>query len=130
MRWYGQVGIAAVLGLGAYGVSQNWPLVQTYLPGPVLAVLKPLFPDANAPVQAAAGPARPGGGQAPVVEVVKVATGMITEVAEAVGTTRAFESVVINAKISGMVEAVLFSRTQGRARGCKVHDRAGRGQAQ
>ena len=111
MRWYGQVGIAAVLGLGAYGISQNWGVVQTYLPGPVLGVLKPLFPGAKGPEQAS-GPGRsgaPSGGQGPVVEVVPVVTGVVTETTEAVGTTRAFESIVINAKISGMIEAVLFT---------------------
>jgi membrane fusion protein, multidrug efflux system len=109
MRWYGQLAVAGVLAAGAYGVSQNWGVVQTYLPAPVLAVLKPLFPSAP-PAQQAAGQTRPGGGApAPTVEVVPVATGVITEIAEAVGTTRAFESVVINAKVSGMVEAISFA---------------------
>jgi membrane fusion protein, multidrug efflux system len=111
MRWYGQLAIAGVIAVGAYTASRNWTTVQAYLPESVLAVLKPLFP--VAPSQQAGGgaprPGGPGGAPAPVVEVVPVAIGVITEVSEAVGTTRAFESVVITARISGNVEAVSFS---------------------
>jgi membrane fusion protein, multidrug efflux system len=110
MRWYGQLAMAGVLAVGAYTVSKNWVTVQTYLPEPVLAVLKPLFPVAqpNAQAGGAARPAGPGGGQPPVVETVPVISGVITEISEAVGTTRAFESVMITARISGNVEAVSF----------------------
>lgn len=109
MRWYGQLAVAGVLAVSAFGVSRNWATVQTYLPEPVLAVLKPLFP-ATAPTQQAGGPRQGGpGASPPVVEVLPVTTGVITEIAEAVGTTRAFESVMINAKVSGMVEAVFFT---------------------
>ncbi len=109
MRWYGQLAVAGVLAVGAFAVSRNWETVQTYLPAPVLAVVKPLFPSA-APTQQA-GAARPGGQGAPppVVEVLPVSTGVITEIAEAVGTTRAFESVIINSKVSGMVESISFT---------------------
>jgi membrane fusion protein, multidrug efflux system len=111
MRWYGQLAVAGVLAVGAYAVSKNWATVQTYLPEPVLAVLKPLFPVAQSGTQASGAPrpAGPGGGQAPVVETVPVVSGIITEISEAVGTTRAFESVMITARISGNVEAVSFS---------------------
>ncbi len=110
MRWYGQLAVAGVLAVGAFGVSRNWETVQGYLPAPVLAVLKPLFPT-TAPTQQAGGPPRAGGqgAPAPVVEVLPVTTGTITEIAEAVGTTRAFESVIINAKVSGMVESIAFT---------------------
>ncbi len=111
MRWYGQLAIAGVLAVGAYTASRNWASMQAYLPDPVLAVLKPLFPVAPAPGQAGTAP-RPGGGgasQPPVVEVVPVKTGVITEISEAVGTTRAFESVVITARISGNIEAITFT---------------------
>jgi membrane fusion protein (multidrug efflux system) len=113
MRWYGQLAVAGVLAVGAYGASRNWELVQTYLPEPVLAVLKPLFPSAPAPQQAAGAARGPQGGQAPTVEVLPVTTGVITEIAEAVGTTRAFESVVINARTSGTVESVAFVEGAG-----------------
>jgi membrane fusion protein (multidrug efflux system) len=110
MRWYGQVAVAGVLLGGAYLTSQNWAVIQPYVPAPVMKVLQPLLPQqaANAP-QPGGGP-RPGGpgGQPPVVEVLPVAIGTITEIAEAVGTTRALESVVINAKVSGMIESIAF----------------------
>ncbi len=110
MRWYGQLAVAGVLALGAYTVSKNWATVQTYLPAPVLAVLKPLFPLAQPSLQAGGTPRPAGpGGTAPVVETVPVISGVITEISEAVGTTRAFESVMITARISGNVEAVSFS---------------------
>jgi membrane fusion protein, multidrug efflux system len=111
MRWYGQLAIAGVIAVGAYTASRNWTTVQTYLPEPVLAVLKPLFPAAQPSQQAGGGPPRTGGqaGQPPVVEILPAATGVITEISESVGTTRAFESVVITAKISGNIEAVTFS---------------------
>ncbi len=38
-----------------------------------------------------------------------MAVGVITEMAEAVGTTRAFESVVINSRVSGIIEAISFT---------------------
>jgi membrane fusion protein, multidrug efflux system len=109
MRWYGQVAVAGLLLGGVYFTSQNWGTVQGYLPEPVLAVLKPLMSAAPAPQpgQQAGGAPRPAG-PAPVVEVLPVAKGVITEMAEAVGTTRAFESVVINSKVSGMIEAISF----------------------
>jgi membrane fusion protein, multidrug efflux system len=113
MRWYGQVAVAGLLAGGAYLTVQNWPVVAPYMPQVVLNVLTPLLP--APPASPAGGPQaggapRPGGpgGQPPVVEVLAVATGIITEIAEAVGTTRAFESVVINPKVSGIVDAVSF----------------------
>jgi len=111
MRWYGQLAIAGVLAVGVFGLSKSWGTVQGYLPEPVQAVLKPLFPVASAPQQA--GAPRPGGGQPPTVEVAPVIAGVITEVSEAVGTTRAFESVVINSKVNGMIESIAF--TEGSA---------------
>jgi membrane fusion protein, multidrug efflux system len=112
MRWYGQVAVAGVIAAGAYGVSRHWSVVQPYVPEPVLAAIKPLFPSLAAPQQPSAGaprPGGPGGGQPPVVEVLPVGTGVITETAEAVGTTRAFESVVINSKVSGVIESIGFT---------------------
>ncbi len=125
MRWYGQLAVAGALGLGAYFTSQNWPVVQGYLPEPVLAAIQPLLPKSAQPQQSAGAPSsggpssggpsgggagRPGGpgGQAPAVEVLPVVAGVITEIAEAVGSTRAFESVVINAKVNGIIEAISF----------------------
>jgi membrane fusion protein (multidrug efflux system) len=66
--------------------------------------------------QQAGGPPGGGGGRGPggptVVEVLPVSTGPVVEVAEAVGTTRAFESVTVTSKIAGIVEAVLFDEGQ------------------
>jgi membrane fusion protein (multidrug efflux system) len=109
MRWYGQLAVAGVLAAGAFAVSRNGETVQAYLPAPVLAVVKPLFPSAT-PAQQAGAPRQGGqGAPAPVVEVLPVVNGVITEIAEAVGTTRAFESVIINSKVSGMVESIAFT---------------------
>jgi membrane fusion protein, multidrug efflux system len=113
MRWYGQLAVAGVLLGGVWYANRNWEQVQAYLPAPVLDALKPLMPQTAAAPQgqpAAGGAPRPGGpgGQPPVVEVSPVAKGEITEIAEAVGTTRAFESVVINSRLSGMIEAISF----------------------
>jgi membrane fusion protein, multidrug efflux system len=113
MRWYGQIAIAGALLGGVYLTSQNWPTVQAYLPQPVLAVIQPLLPAPAIPAGGApaASAPRPGGpgGQPPVVEVSPVTVGVITETAEAVGTTRAFESVVINSKVNGIIEAISFT---------------------
>lgn len=47
-----------------------------------------------------------------MVEVTEVATGPIIETSEAVGSTRAFESVVLTAKVSGTVEKISFEEGQ------------------
>ena len=61
----------------------------------------------------AAGPGGGRGGQgAPVVEVVTLTTGPIIEMSEAVGTTRAYESVTIASKVSGIVEKIIFTEGQ------------------
>jgi membrane fusion protein (multidrug efflux system) len=43
---------------------------------------------------------------------VTVSTGRVVEVTEAVGTTRALESVMVTAKVSGIVERILFEEGQ------------------
>jgi membrane fusion protein, multidrug efflux system len=109
MRTSTQLGVLVILaGLGYAG----WHYQETLKP---LIGLKPTAAQTagapgGGPPGGGRGPGGPGGpgGQAPVVEVLPVAKGVITETTEAVGTTRAFESVQINAKISGIVEAVLF----------------------
>jgi membrane fusion protein, multidrug efflux system len=120
MRWYGQLAVIAVLGGGAYFGAQHWSTLQTYIPKPILDVIQPLLPRTAAAPQGApsaggppaGGAPRPpgqgGGPPPPVVEVLPVTTGVVTEVAEAVGTTRAFESIVLNSKVSGIVESISF----------------------
>ena len=73
---------------------------------------------------AGAGPGRrgPGGprggpGGPLVVEVTEVTRGSVAETAEAVGTTRAFESIVLTAKVSGIVEKIAFREGQDVAAG-------------
>jgi membrane fusion protein, multidrug efflux system len=114
MRWYGQVAVAGLLLGGVYYGSQNWATIHPYVPEAMAKALGPLLPPPpaapGAPAQAGGAP-RPGGpgGQAVAVEVAPVTKGEITEIAEAVGTTRAFESVVINAKVSGIITEIAFS---------------------
>jgi membrane fusion protein (multidrug efflux system) len=47
-----------------------------------------------------------------LVEVVTLTTGPIIETSEAVGTTRAYESVTIASKVSGIVEKITFTEGQ------------------
>jgi membrane fusion protein, multidrug efflux system len=116
MRPLVQLVIVGVLGVTALAAYRNWQTVHGYIPKAIVSTLGPLLPapaassttgQVNAPGPGGGGAGR--GGQAPVVEVLPVTKGVITEIAEAVGTTRAFESVQINAKVSGMVESVSFS---------------------
>jgi membrane fusion protein (multidrug efflux system) len=122
MRWYAQLAVIVVLGGAAYGTVQKWETVRGYIPEPVFAVIAPLLPKSALPPPSATAGARgqppaggprpaggPGGGQAPVVEVVTVGTGTVTELAEALGTSRAFESVTLNSKVSGIVQAISFT---------------------
>ena len=108
MRWYGQVAVIAVAGAAGYGVWDahrsgtlaTWPVVgplaSAYLPGS-----KPTGP-------APAGAPR-GGGPPPTVDVDTVRTGRIVETREAVGTLRAYESITVTSKASGVVQEILFA---------------------
>jgi membrane fusion protein (multidrug efflux system) len=66
--------------------------------------------------QAGQGPGPGGGGRGPggpqLVEVAPVATGRVVDVTEAVGTTRALESIVVTSKISGIVQSIGFEEGQ------------------
>jgi membrane fusion protein, multidrug efflux system len=106
MRWTKQVGIAGVAAVLALFAIRSSETVRGMTPAPLLALLAPVLPAPSAP---AAPAGRPGGGAPPVVETVVVSTGVITDVAEAVGTTRAFESVAIASKIAGVVESIKFN---------------------
>jgi membrane fusion protein (multidrug efflux system) len=56
------------------------------------------------------GPGGPGG---PVlVDVVTLGTGPVVEMSESVGTTRAYESVSLASKVSGIVEQIRFTEGQ------------------
>jgi membrane fusion protein (multidrug efflux system) len=101
MRWYWQLSIIAVLGGVGYASYTNWSELRRQLP-----FLPALQAQANAPQ------GRPGGQGTPIVEVTPVGTGRIVEITEAVGTTRALESVMITGKLTGIVDAINFQEGQ------------------
>ncbi len=106
MRWYLQVGVIAVVGGLGYGAWSQWDTIRGYVPG-----LGGTPAVANAPPAGAPG-ARPGGPPPPVVEVAPIGRGPVAEITEAVGTTRAFESVTITTRVSGIVQRVGFDEGQ------------------
>lgn len=109
MRVSSQIAAIALIGGGAWLGWSQWGAIAPYaarVPG--LAFLAPAKPGgANQPANAgrAATPTM-------VVEVATIGTGAIIEVSEAVGNTRAFESVVLTAKVSGTVEHISFTEGQ------------------
>lgn len=102
MRWYGQLAVIAVLGAAGYG---GW---HAYRTGQLASVpgLGQLLPRAGDP-QAHRQPAQRQG-PPPVVEVDAVRTGRIVETREAVGTVRAHESIIVTAKVSGIIQEISF----------------------
>ena len=104
MRWYGQLAVIAVLGGAGYfgwqahkeGRLASLPVVGSFL-------AKPAGSAAPQPTK-----------QAPptVVDVDTVRTGRVVETREAVGTVRAFESITVTAKVSGVVESITFEEGQ------------------
>lgn len=107
MRTATQLAVIAIFGGATYLGWQNWASVGPVVAKvPGLAALAPKDPAAR---PQAAGPAN----QPPVmVEVGVVGTGVVLETSEAVGSTRAFESVTITAKVSGTVEKITFEEGQ------------------
>ncbi len=109
MRVATQLAVIAVIGGAAYlGWSQWGTLAPVVAKVPGLAFV--------APPPKPATPAAPTGGRANappmLVEVTTITTGPIIEMSEAVGNTRAFESVVLTAKVSGTVEKIGFVEGQ------------------
>lgn len=114
MRWYGQLVVIAVLGGAGYG---GWvaykegnlarlPVVGEY----VASLTKPAAnPQAGGP---GGGPGRGGGGPPAVVDVDTVRIGRIVETREAVGTVRAYESITVTAKVSGIIQELAFQEGQ------------------
>ncbi len=107
MRLTRQVVVAGVVGIVVLVAIRSSETVRGMLPAPVLALFSPILP-APPPATSRAPGSQPGGSPPPVVETVLVETGVITDVAEAVGTTRAFESVAIASKIAGVIESIKF----------------------
>lgn len=110
MRTATQLAVIAILGGGAYLGWQNWPTIAPMVAKvPGLSALAPkVATQPGQGGQANRGPAPPP----MMVEVTEVATGPIIEISEAVGSTRAFESVVLTAKVSGTVEKITFEEGQ------------------
>lgn len=126
MRLGTQLAIIAALG-GAVALGWNrWDDLRPILAkAPGMGFLA-VAPQAGAAPQAA-GQGQPGGGQRAggaggpqrgggqpglVVEVAPLGTGAIIETSEAVGTVRAYESVVLTAKVSGIVDKITFAEGQ------------------
>jgi membrane fusion protein (multidrug efflux system) len=94
MRLITQAAIIAILGAAGVGGYMYWQQTQSAKQA-----------DAAPAGQRAAGPPMP-------VEVAPVRTGVVTEKAEAVGTARANESVIVTAKQTGFVASFAFEEGQ------------------
>jgi membrane fusion protein (multidrug efflux system) len=99
MRWAGQLAVVAVLGVTGYA---GWYAYR----GGYLAQIPGL--SAYAPAAPGAAPQQAPQTPPPVVDVDTVRTAAIVETREAVGTVRAFESIVVTAKAPGTVQAITF----------------------
>ncbi|MCA0399486.1 MAG: efflux RND transporter periplasmic adaptor subunit [Proteobacteria bacterium] len=105
-----QIAVVAIGGALAVAAWSQWAFVAPVLGNvPGLAFLAPKA----APGSAGGGAGRGGSGGAPMlVEVAALGTGAVIETSEAVGNTRANESVAITSRVSGVVEKVLFIEGQ------------------
>lgn len=105
MRWYGQLAVIAVLGGVGYG---GWHAYETgkLAELPVVGSYLRKAPAAESPTA--------GRRQAPpaTVDVDTVRTGRIVETRQAVGTLRAFESIVVTSKVSGIISEIAFQEGQ------------------
>ncbi len=113
MRVSGQLAVIAMLGAAGFGGwyaykgghLANVPVIGAY-------VSQPASQQAGAP----RGPGGPGGRGGPAgpatVEVDTVKTGRIVEVREAVGTVRAYESIMVTAKVAGIIGEIGFEEGQ------------------
>src|SRR5215204_2049099 len=105
MRWYGQLALVAVLGGAGYAgwlAHKNGTLARLPLVGGYAA----RFAGQGA-TSAAAPQAAPT-----VVDVDTVRTGRVVELRDAVGTVRAYESITVTVKGSGVVEEISFQEGQ------------------
>jgi membrane fusion protein (multidrug efflux system) len=120
MRVWGQLVVIAALGGLGYGAwyANKTGQLEPYrayineVPG-LSRVLPPPAPQASAqaggqPAARGQGGGRGAGGPPPVVEVDSVKTGRIVETREAVGTVRAFESIMVTARVAGVINKIEF----------------------
>ncbi|MBN8534218.1 MAG: efflux RND transporter periplasmic adaptor subunit [Rhizobiales bacterium] len=116
MRVSSQIAVVAVLG-GA--ITLGWYFWQGKVPMPGAQAPQAQGQPAGAPRPGgpggppAGGQRGPGGPGGPVVvDVVTLGTGPVVEMSESVGTTRAYESVSLASKVSGIVEKIRFTEGQ------------------
>ncbi|MEE1657578.1 efflux RND transporter periplasmic adaptor subunit [Microvirga sp. CF3062] len=110
MRVSGQLAVIAMLGAAGFGGwyaykgghLANVPVIGAYVSQPS--------------GQQAGGPRGPGGRAGPAgpatVEVDTVKTGRIVEMRESVGTVRAYESIMVTAKVAGIIGEIGFEEGQ------------------
>src|SRR5919205_913401 len=103
MRWYGQLAVVAVLGAAGYG---GWTAYREGRLGSI-PLIGGYFAKLTETGSAAAPAAPPT-----VVDVDTVRTGRVLESREAVGTVRAYESIMVTVKGSGVVEKISFEEGQ------------------
>ncbi len=105
MRWYGQLALVAVLGGAGYAgwlAYKDGSLARLPVVGEYVARLGGQAAGSAAAPQAAAT----------AVDVDTVRTGRIVELRDAVGTVRAYESITVTVKGSGIVEEISFQEGQ------------------
>src|SRR3712207_5531864 len=108
MRWYGQLAVVAVLGTAGFfgwqayktGRLAELPVIGSYVGKP-----------AGEASQTATGRGRRDQGPA-LVDVDTVKTARIVETHEAVGTARAYESIMVTAKVAGVIQEIRFQEGQ------------------
>src|SRR5215207_3460706 len=109
MRVSGQLAVIAMLGAAGFGGwyaykgghLANLPVIGAY-------VSQPAEQQAAAP----GGRGRPGQLGPAAVDVDTVKTGRIVEIRESVGTVRAYESIMVTAKVAGIVAEIGFEEGQ------------------
>lgn len=109
MRVSSQIATVAVLG-GA--VALGWYYWQGKAPSPSAQAPQAQGQQAGGPRPGGPGGGQRGPGGPVIVDVVTLGTGPVIEMSESVGTTRAFESVSLASKVSGIVEKIRFNEGQ------------------
>lgn len=104
MRVSTQIAAIAVIGGLAVGGWSYW--------APQASVPKGAPPAGAGSKAPGSGPAARGAPPALMVEVATIGAGQILETTEAVGNTRAYESVTLTAKVAGVVEKISFTEGQ------------------